>query len=373
TESYAEQAFWSQYSVKTDKPTHSGTTIVEVPKELLKVSMLIDTVRFRNDHFVAIMGYGDLQFWNLLISRVYYVEGLGYNLFSVRKFCDSDLEVVFKKHMCFVRNMDNVDLLSGSRGSNLYTILLKDMMKYSSIYLLPKASKTKSWLWHRRLSHLNIGTINQLAKEGLVRGLVANQAALTSTKPPLKNDLYLLFQPMFDEYFKKSPSVVSITISIATQPPSDTSKASFFTTIDQDAPSLSTSPITKTTINLIQSSNVEEPNNGEVKFDSDTFTNLFVPLVTSSTESSSRIVDTSNMHTFQQPQTYIKRWIKDHLLVTIISNPSKYVSTRRQLAIDAMSCYFYAFLTKVKHKNYKEAMKESCWIKAMQEDIHELE
>ncbi|GJT68893.1 retrovirus-related pol polyprotein from transposon TNT 1-94 [Tanacetum coccineum] len=79
------------------------------------------------------------------------------------------------------------------------------------------------------------------------------------------------------------------------------------------------------------------------------------------------------MHTFQQPQTYIRRWTKDHLLVTIISNPSKPVSTRRQLATDAMWGYFHAFLTKVKPKNYKEAMKESSWIEGMQKEIHEFE
>ncbi|GJS21189.1 retrovirus-related pol polyprotein from transposon TNT 1-94 [Tanacetum coccineum] len=59
----------------------------------------------------------------------------------------------------------------GSRGTNLYTLSIGDMMKSSPICLLSKASKTKSWLWHRRLSHLNFGTINQLAKQGLVRGL----------------------------------------------------------------------------------------------------------------------------------------------------------------------------------------------------------
>ncbi|GJS89047.1 retrovirus-related pol polyprotein from transposon TNT 1-94 [Tanacetum coccineum] len=99
------------------------------------------------------------------------VKGLGHNLFSVGQFCDSDLEVAFRKHTCFVHNLEGVDLISGSRGSNLYTILMADMMKSSPIYLLSKASKTKSWLWHRRLSHLNFGTINQLAKQGLVKGL----------------------------------------------------------------------------------------------------------------------------------------------------------------------------------------------------------
>ncbi|GJZ29682.1 retrovirus-related pol polyprotein from transposon TNT 1-94 [Tanacetum coccineum] len=63
------------------------------------------------------------------------------------------------------------DLLTGSRGNNMYTLSLGDMMASSPICLLSKASKTKSWLWHRRLSHLNIGTINHLARHGLVRGL----------------------------------------------------------------------------------------------------------------------------------------------------------------------------------------------------------
>nr|GFB54742.1 hypothetical protein [Tanacetum cinerariifolium] len=45
------------------------------------------------------------------------------------------------------------------------------MMASSPICLLSKASKTKSWLWHRRLSHLNFGAINHLARQGLVRGL----------------------------------------------------------------------------------------------------------------------------------------------------------------------------------------------------------
>ncbi|GJT50589.1 retrovirus-related pol polyprotein from transposon TNT 1-94 [Tanacetum coccineum] len=117
------------------------------------------------------MGYGDLQMGNILISRVYYVEGLGHNLFSVRQFCDSDLEVAFRKHTCFVRNLEGVDLLSGSHDSNLYTISMADMMKSSPICLLSKASKTKSWLWHHHLSHLNFGTINQHAKQGLIKGL----------------------------------------------------------------------------------------------------------------------------------------------------------------------------------------------------------
>ncbi|GJW18878.1 integrase, catalytic region, zinc finger, CCHC-type containing protein [Tanacetum coccineum] len=78
-------------------------------------------------------------------KSVYYVEGLGYNLFYVRQFYDSDLEVAFRKHSCYVRDTDGVELIKGSRGSNLYTILVKDVMKSSPVCLLSKASKNKSW------------------------------------------------------------------------------------------------------------------------------------------------------------------------------------------------------------------------------------
>ena len=110
------------------------------------VKKFIGTVRFGNDHFGAILGYGDYVFGDSVISRVYYVEGLGHNLFSVGQFCDFDLEVAFRKHICFVRDLDGFELLKGSRGTNLYTISIEDMMKSSPICLLSKASKNKSWL-----------------------------------------------------------------------------------------------------------------------------------------------------------------------------------------------------------------------------------
>nr|GEU68489.1 retrovirus-related Pol polyprotein from transposon TNT 1-94 [Tanacetum cinerariifolium] len=79
----------------------------------------IRTVKFRNDHFGAIMGYGDYVIGDSVISMVYYVEGLGHNLFSVEQFCDSDMEVAFRKHSCYVRDTDGVELIKGSRGFNI--------------------------------------------------------------------------------------------------------------------------------------------------------------------------------------------------------------------------------------------------------------
>nr|GFC09033.1 integrase, catalytic region, zinc finger, CCHC-type, peptidase aspartic, catalytic [Tanacetum cinerariifolium] len=101
----------------------------------------------RNDHVAKIMGYGDYQIENVTISQVYYVEGLGHNLFSIGQFCDSDLEVAFRQHTCFIHNLDGVDLLTGSRGNNLYILSLQDIIASSPICILSKASKTKSWLW----------------------------------------------------------------------------------------------------------------------------------------------------------------------------------------------------------------------------------
>ncbi|GJV82531.1 integrase, catalytic region, zinc finger, CCHC-type containing protein [Tanacetum coccineum] len=114
-------------------------------------------VRFENDHFAAITGYGDYVQGNLMICHVYYVESLIHNLFLVGQFYDGDLEVAFRSNMCYVRNLEGDDLLTGSRDSNLYTITIFEMAASSLVCLMSRATSTKSWLWHRRLSHMNFG------------------------------------------------------------------------------------------------------------------------------------------------------------------------------------------------------------------------
>nr|GFB77344.1 retrovirus-related Pol polyprotein from transposon TNT 1-94 [Tanacetum cinerariifolium]GFB77367.1 retrovirus-related Pol polyprotein from transposon TNT 1-94 [Tanacetum cinerariifolium] len=106
----------------------------------------LGTVRFGNDHVAAILGFG--------------------------QFCDSDLEVAFRRNACFVRNLEGVDLLKGDCSTNLYTINLHEMAFASPICLMARASSTKSWLWHQRLSNLNFDTINDLARNDLVAGLL---------------------------------------------------------------------------------------------------------------------------------------------------------------------------------------------------------
>ncbi|GJR64455.1 retrovirus-related pol polyprotein from transposon TNT 1-94 [Tanacetum coccineum] len=129
------------------------------------------TVRFGNDQFAPILGYGDLVQGNITINRVYYVEGLNHNLFSVGQFCDADLEVAFQKSTCFVRDLQGNDLLTGNRGTDLYTISLQETPSSTPGCLMAKASHTQAWLWHRRLSHLNFDYINLLSKKDVVIGL----------------------------------------------------------------------------------------------------------------------------------------------------------------------------------------------------------
>ncbi|GJW31548.1 retrovirus-related pol polyprotein from transposon TNT 1-94 [Tanacetum coccineum] len=136
------------------------------------VEKFTGTVRFGNDHFAAITGYGDYVQGNITICHVYYVEGLGHNLFSVGQFCDGDLEVAFCLKTYYVRNFKRDDLLIGDHESNLYTISISDMAASSLVCLMSKATLTKSWLWYHRLSHLNFGTINDLTKHDLVVGLL---------------------------------------------------------------------------------------------------------------------------------------------------------------------------------------------------------
>ncbi|GJY70450.1 retrovirus-related pol polyprotein from transposon TNT 1-94 [Tanacetum coccineum] len=213
-------------------------------------------------------------------------------------------------------NLEGVDLHSGSRDTNLYTISLDDMLKNSPICLLSKASKTKSWLWHHRLSHLNFGTLNKLAKDGLKRGipklkfkkdhmclacalgkskkssyqpkakdtnqeklyllhmdlcgpmhvesingkrLVPNPVPQQTFNPTTRNDWDHLFQPMFDEYFNPPTSFVS-PVPIAAAPRAiEIAGSPSSTIIDQDAPSSSTSSTNQQQQSSIILQGVEEP------------------------------------------------------------------------------------------------------------------
>nr|GEV79439.1 integrase, catalytic region, zinc finger, CCHC-type, peptidase aspartic, catalytic [Tanacetum cinerariifolium] len=135
------------------------------------VEKFLGTVKFGNYQIARILGYGDLVQGTVTIKRVYYVEWLNHNLFSVGQFCDADLEVAFRKSTCYIRDLKGNDLLTGSRGTDLYSIFLQDTSSPNPICLMAKATSSQAWLWHCRLSHLNFDTINFLSKNYIVIGL----------------------------------------------------------------------------------------------------------------------------------------------------------------------------------------------------------
>ncbi|GKB03261.1 retrovirus-related pol polyprotein from transposon TNT 1-94 [Tanacetum coccineum] len=167
----------SQDIRKTNKRVSFSTGVISttsVSRPQLKRNQLEDrekflgTVNFENDQIAPILGYGDLVQGNITIKRVYYVEGLNHNLISIGQFCDADLEVTFRNSTCYIRDLKGNDLLTGSRGTDLYSITLQDISTPNPICLMDKATSSQAWLWHRRLLHLNFDTINLLLKYDIV-------------------------------------------------------------------------------------------------------------------------------------------------------------------------------------------------------------
>ncbi|GJW83689.1 retrovirus-related pol polyprotein from transposon TNT 1-94 [Tanacetum coccineum] len=267
---------------------------------------------------------------NITIKRVYYVEGLNHNLFSVGQFCDADLEVAFRKSTCYVRDLQGNDLLTSNRGSDLYTISLQESTSSTPICFMAKASPTQAWLWHQRLSHLNFDYINLLSKKDVVIGLpklkfVKDQ--LSEKTDSSHQGLEFLFSPLLEEYYNP--------------------------THDQAE----------------ENNNDQAPN---ASFQEAEFINPFCTRVQEIGESSSRNIDNTDVHSFQ-PQSHDYRWTRDHPLEQVRGNPTMPVQTRRQLATDPEMCMFALTVSIVEPKNIKEAMADSAWIEAMQDELHQFD
>nr|GEU69320.1 retrovirus-related Pol polyprotein from transposon TNT 1-94 [Tanacetum cinerariifolium] len=437
--------------------------------EIMKI--FIGTVRFENDHFGAIMGYGDYVIGDRVISRVYYVKRLRHNLFSVRQFCDADLEVAFIKHSCYVRDTDGVELIKGSRGSNLYTISVKDMMKSSPICLLSKASKNKLWLWHRRLNHLNFGNINDLARKDLVQGLPRlifekdhlcftcqlGKSKTHTHKPKTKTPTWKFLIPFIWIYVaeavatacytpnrslihthhnktpyelvhnkkpdltffrvfgalcyptndsedlgklqptadigifvgyapsrkwtrsyvsnvwidksrartKSEPPYVERLVSLAqaVQAPVNSAGTPSSTTIDQDAPSPSISPssLALQSPQGVATESTFMKDNPIAPVDNNPFINVFAP-EPSSGASLSRDVSSTESTYVSQTIHHLSKWSKDHPLDNVIGNPSRPVSTRKQLAIDALCRNMTIYQMDVKTAFLNVELKEEVYV-----------
>ncbi|GKB26819.1 hypothetical protein Tco_0866220 [Tanacetum coccineum] len=195
-------------------------------------------------------------------------------------------------------------------------------------------------------------------------GLVPNPVPVAPYVPPTNKELEILFQPMFDVYMEPprverpvSPTLaVSVSVTSAGTPSS--------TTIDQDAPSPSHSPLSL----ALQSPSLHQgvaaestlmKNNPFAPVDNDPFIIVFA-LEPSFEASSSGDLSSAESPYVTQTLQHLDKWSKDHPLDNIIGNPSRPVSTRKQLATDALWCLYNSVLSKVEPKNFKSAITEDC-------------
>ncbi|GKA99739.1 retrovirus-related pol polyprotein from transposon TNT 1-94 [Tanacetum coccineum] len=285
------------------------------------------------------------------------------------------------QHSCHIRNYDMVDLLKGSRTTNLYSISLNDMMSASPVCLLTKASSTKSWLWHRRLNHLNFGTLNELARKNLVRGfpserakdhfvhlvskkktrfgwvrflrqrdetpqviekfIVKTQRALNATVRFVRTDngtefVDDLFQWFDDDEVVPIPPVVPITpVNVPAAPAPENANGSPSTTVISEGAPAVTESLLPHQIPLPDTSDSDD----ETLFDhvdSNVFDTHNAP-ETASEASSSNSVNIDVTPNNQLP--HVQKWTQAHPLENIIGDKDRPVSTRKQLETDAMWAY----------------------------------
>nr|GFA88481.1 hypothetical protein [Tanacetum cinerariifolium] len=181
----------------------------------------------------------------------------------------------------------------------------------------------------------------------------------------------LLFQPMFDELLNPPPSGVNqapgaIAPFVKVIPPVNADLT--------DAPSTSNSTTPTETQSLVIHQDVGDDNlDIEVAHvRSDPLVGIPIPEINS--EQSTILASPQVVVQTDHPLPHnINKWTKDHPLNNIIGQLDRPVSTRLQLHEQALFCYYDAFLTLVEHKTYKEALTQSCWIEAMQEELHEFE
>ncbi|GJY38726.1 putative ribonuclease H-like domain-containing protein [Tanacetum coccineum] len=525
-------------------------------------------LKFGNDQLHQFLAVAILVQGTITIKRVYYVEGLNHNLFSVGQFCDADLEVAFRKSTCYIRDLKGNDLLKESiNGKKYVLVIVDDYSRYTWTHFLRSKDETPGVLIDfltlvQRGLHAQVTTVRTdkgteflnktlhayFAKEGIrhetstartpeQNGVVerrnrtlveAARTMLSAAKVPLffwaeaiatacftqnrslviprhektpyhiinarkpsvkffhifgslcyivrdgenldkmkekgdacifvgystqskayrvfnkrtrmivetihvnfdelpqmasdhvssdpgpqcsttvleqdslspgpqsqenvpqvaetvttLNELELLYSPMFSELLNGNSPVVSKSsvVHAADNPDKrqqhNTTHTSTTTDVADPPPlnihSTHQTPTQVPTITAPENIIQAETNTENAQFDEDEFINIFSTPVQEQGETSSRHVDSSNMHTFYQHHPSAQRWTKDHPLEQVIGNPSQSVRTRRQLETDGEMCMFALTVSRTEPKNIKEAMADSAWIESMQEELHQFD
>ncbi|GKD34487.1 hypothetical protein Tco_1249996 [Tanacetum coccineum] len=218
-------------------------------------------------------------------------------------------------------------------------------------------------------AHISSGPTPILLTPGPISsGLVPNSAPATTYALLTNIELEILFQPMFDEYFEPPCVARLVPPAPAAHAPVISVDTPLSITIDQDASSSSHSPSSSVQQSPFVHQGVAVDDTFEVNpfspADNNPFVNIFAP-EPSSEASSSREISTAEPNQSIQPHEHLRKWTISHPIDNIIGNPSLPVSTRQQLATDALWCFYNAVLSKVEPKNFKSVITEDCWFEAM--------
>nr|GEX77745.1 ribonuclease H-like domain-containing protein [Tanacetum cinerariifolium] len=354
------------------------------------VEKYLGTIRFGNDQSAPILGYGDLDQGNIAINRVYYVKGLNHNLFSGGQFCDADFEVAFWKSTCFVIDLQGNNLLTDNCGFDLYTISLEESNSSTPICLMAKASPTQAWLWHRRLSHLNFDYINLLSKKDVVIGLpklkyakdqlcsscgvskAKRSSFKTKTVPSSKGRLNLLHMELYGPMQMFETSIANDTSGLVPQrqKASDYENSNLVPKLQNVSPSADTIVLSQQELNLLFGPLYDE------------FFNAGTSSVNKSSSPTNNSTQQNTLHSMNiyptsEPSTPTNEENNDNQAEDKFSNP--FCTSVREVIessshnIDPKLCMFALTVSTAKPKTIKEAMADSAWIEAMQEELHQFD
>nr|GEV51869.1 hypothetical protein [Tanacetum cinerariifolium] len=347
------------------------------------VEKFLITVKFRNDQIVPILGYGDLVQGAVMIKRVYYIEGLNHNLFSVSQFCDADLEVVFRKSTCYIRDLKGNDLLTEGihhqtsvartpeqsdvverQNRTLVeaarTMLSATKEKGDACIFVGYSTESRAYRVFNKRTRVIMETINvnfdelpQMASDHISYDPVSKCQRMALEHDSLSlgpqcqdnvtqadrtittsNELDFLFSLMFDELLTGSSKVVSKTSTVTTadahnqRQQQNTTPLNNQTTLDPTCQVPTQAPTVASNENMNQAKMIAE--NAHVE--NDEFINIFCTLVQDRGETS-----------------------------------------LRHLESDGKMCMFTLTVSRTEPKNIKETIADSAWIESMQEELHQFD
>nr|GEV66715.1 hypothetical protein [Tanacetum cinerariifolium] len=325
------------------------------------------------------------------LLRVYFVEGLGHNLFSIGQFCDSDLEVAFRRKACFVKNLEGFDLLKGNRSTNLYTINLHEMASASQISLIARASSTKSWKKQKSISSTKTSSKFKVEITSSSYGFVwTNENCQYKWKATLveaartmlifsREPLFLWAEAIATAWFTQNRSIIHRrfiktpyelingrkpdisflhVFGALCYPKNDREDIGELGAKAMDFEQRSSKPelqsMTSRQISLgldltyaTSTITTQQPTEGELDL-------LFEAMY--------------DDYIGGQPSA-TTRTTKDHPLEQVIGEPSRPILTRNQLRSDGDMCMYALTVSTMKPKNVKNAMTDPAWIDSIQEEL----